>query len=189
MGSLSRLLPVPSPTRTPVSSPQGLLHSKRPGTPVRGGDGCGAVWNLSEPSDSAGEAICLGTFRSGFYPCWFAVLFCKRNFIPWRRFVHICNDFIKNKTKQNWLCASSQRPLRFHFLLEGWSPKTTGESGCTRQPSLGQKPHAHLLSLLCSWEHPKGRVGLSSTLGLSNRLGELVQQFKVSAQKHRLCMT
>ena len=93
------------------------------------------------------------------------------------------------KTKQNWLCASSQRPLRFHFLLEGWSPKTTGESGCTRQPSLGQKPHAHLLSLLCSWEHPKGRVGLSSTLGLSNRLGELVQQFKVSAQKHRLCMT
>lgn len=63
-----------------------------------GGDSCGAAWILSEASDSAGGAISLGTFRSGFYPCWFVVLFCKRNFIPWRRFVHICNDFIKKQT-------------------------------------------------------------------------------------------
>lgn len=63
-----------------------------------GGDSCGAARILSEASDSAGGAISLGTFRSGFYPCWFVVLFCKRNFIPWRRFVHICNDFIKKQT-------------------------------------------------------------------------------------------
>lgn len=97
LGSHSHLLSVPSPTRTPNSSPKGSLHYKRPGACVCGRDGCGALWNLSEASDSAGEAISLGTFRSGFCAWWFVVLFCKRNFIPWRHFVHICNDFIKKK--------------------------------------------------------------------------------------------
>lgn len=40
---------------------------------------------------------------------------------------------------KNWLCASSQRPLRFHFLLKGWSPKIMGGSGCAPQSTLGQK--------------------------------------------------
>lgn len=57
----------PPPPETPTSS-QGLLHYKHPGARV-----CGVwwgwlwgVWNLSEASGSAGEAISLGTFRSGF---------------------------------------------------------------------------------------------------------------------------
>lgn len=168
LGSHSHLLSVPSPTRTPNSSPKGSLHYKRPGACVCGRDGCGALWNLSEASDSAGEAISLGTFRSGFCAWWFVVLFCKRNFIPWRHFVHICNDFIKKK--KNSLCASSQRPLRFHFLLEGLSPKTMGGSGCTHQPFQGQKAHTPSC-LSCSWEHPKRKDGLSSTLGLSKVRG------------------
>lgn len=156
---------------------------------MRGGDGCGAVWNLSEPSDSAGEAIRLGTFRSGFYPCWLAVLFCKRNFIPWRRFVHICNDFIKKKQNKTGCVLPAKGLCVFISFWKVGLQRLREDLATHANLPWDRRPHTHLLSLLCSWEHPKGRVGLSSTLGLSNTLGELVQQFKVSAQKHRLYMT
>lgn len=123
LGSHSHLLSVPSPTRTPNSSPKGSLHYKRPGACVCGRDGCGALWNLSEASDSAGEAISLGTFRSGFCAWWFVVLFCKRNFIPWRHFVHICNDFIK---KKKLVVCFQPKAFAFSFPFGRFVPKDYG---------------------------------------------------------------
>ena len=101
------------------------------------------VGNLRGASGSVREAISLGTFRSGFCPCWFVCSFVRGiSYLGDALYI-----FVMTLLK-NWLCTSSLRPLRFHFLVEGWSPKT-GRIWPRTHPSWGQKEGHTLTSLLC----------------------------------------
>lgn len=76
------------------------------------------------------------------------MLFCKRNFVPWRRFVHICNDFIKKR-----VVCFQPKAFAFSFPFERLVVlKDYGRIWLRTPnfpPSLGQKAtHSSPLSVL-----------------------------------------
>lgn len=128
--------------RSPSSS-QGLLHCELPGACAVVGTAAGCweprrgLWLLRRGNK-------LGDVLFWVLPLLGRWLFCKRDFIPWRRFVHICNDFIKKLVVHFQLKA-----FALSFPCGRRAPKDCGRIWLHTHPAQRQKEgHIHT-PLLC----------------------------------------
>lgn len=126
----------------------------------------------------------LGDIPFGFYPCWFAVLFVRGISYSGDALYIFVMTLLKNKQTS---CVVPAKGL--YVFISSWKVGPQGlwkDLAAHANSFPGTEGHTYLLSVRFL-EHKEDWP--KQYPWVEQQIGEHVQQSKVSAQKHHLCMT